>query len=174
MGLVCLRVVIMIFVYLFVFFIFMEGFPSPAVYNNNSRPDVLGTFLILLRCQWSNHSIPFSFCLFILLSSSSNMAIFNHLISWHNEQIAMSRKKGAARDETKRSGREAALPLLKKRKKWIWSVYVCVCVSMSMLQCCTCIYAPASVCEHERRQGRPHECRLEKITTMGNLCHNKT
>ena len=49
------------------------------------------------------------------------MVIFNHLISWHNEQIATSRKWRPR--ETKQ--REAALPLIKKVNL---IMFVCVCV----------------------------------------------
>lgn len=93
-GLFVLRVVIMIFVYLFVFSFFCGGFFTTW---KLLRISITGQ-MRLANSEFSSGGSEATptflslFCLFILLSSSSNMVIFNHLISWHNEQIAMSRK----------------------------------------------------------------------------------
>lgn len=85
------------------------------------------------------------------------MGIFNHLISWHNEQIAMSRKLRPR--ETKQ--REEALPLIKKR--WIWLSCVCLYVHSSQYIC-----APASVLQHNRQASKAIKVGWEWKWTLRN------
>lgn len=101
---------------------------------------------------------PVHFSLYRLLFSlsfsfppSSNMVIFNHLISWHTEQIAMSRELRPL--ETKQrvkggGGREAALPLIKISKSdqygrvcvRVWCVNVCPCFSAQGVHVCSWLF----------------------------------
>lgn len=69
-------------------------------------------------------SLPFSF------PPSSNMVIFNHLISWHTEQIAMSRELRPLETKQRvKAGGGAALPLIKISKSDQYGrVCVCECV----------------------------------------------
>lgn len=90
-------------------------------------------------------SLSFSF------PPSSNVVIFNHLISWHTEQIAMSRElmplETKQRVQEGREG-EAALPLIKISKSDIkMAVFVCVCTRMCECVCGVSMCVHASVCK---------------------------
>lgn len=69
------------------------------------------------RDQVSHIRSPFTF-LPILPPQSCNVLLFNHLVSWHNEQIATSHKLRPP--ETKQRGSRAAPSLIKKA---IWSMF---------------------------------------------------
>lgn len=86
--------------------------------------------------HFSLYHLPFS--LSFSFPPSSNMVIFNHLISWHTEQIATSRELRPLETKQRVQGGgegEAALPLIKISKS---DQYGCVCVRVRFVNVCQC------------------------------------